>query len=387
MTPPSNRQRAVEFSRRIWLGQGLLAAAAGVAWLRHSPGPVADEAGPPTPLYSITPVVGDGRWIWREPPPTARGYLEPREFSVVTTIRWTGQGAASDLAAAAVVPPPLAEQEILAQEVTTDGCAAEIQQLAECAWQLSSTLPELGPDQTASATVRQRLRICKSYFGHAREQFPQKQHVPPEIGAEYLRSSPGIHVRSQRVRNLAKELSAGIDHPWERARAYFDWVRAQLRPQLGPYTSVDAALHHRVGDCEEFAGVWIALCRASGIPARLVWVPNHAWAEFYLLDHQGTGHWIPVHPAAYSWFGWTGAHEVVLQKGDRIRRPPTNRQVRLVADWYRWQGVKPRVEFTAELQPLAANGQDAGPGARRKEVDGRWHLLVRHSADRWMRNE
>ena len=52
----------------------------------------------------------------------------------------------------------------------------------------------------------------------------------------------------------------------------------------------------------------------------------HNWAEFYLLDEQGEGHWIPAHTAAYSWFGWTGAHELVIQKGDNIR-PPHNRKV------------------------------------------------------------
>ena len=38
----------------------------------------------------------------------------------------------------------------------------------------------------------------------------------------------------------------------------------------------------------------VALCRAGGIPARLVWVPNHNWAEFYdgqcwrVADPKGT---------------------------------------------------------------------------------------------------
>ncbi len=29
------------------------------------------------PVWSFEPVVGDGKWIWREPPKTERGYLEP----------------------------------------------------------------------------------------------------------------------------------------------------------------------------------------------------------------------------------------------------------------------------------------------------------------------
>ena len=44
--------------------------------------------------------------------------------------------------------------------------------------------------------------------------------------------------------------------------------------------------------CEERAAVFIAFCRAVGIPARLVWVPSHNWAEFFLVDNDGKGQWI-----------------------------------------------------------------------------------------------
>ena len=33
------------------------------------------------PAFSVTPVVGDGKWIWRDPPDET-GYLEPREYEV-----------------------------------------------------------------------------------------------------------------------------------------------------------------------------------------------------------------------------------------------------------------------------------------------------------------
>ena len=85
------------------------------------------------------------------------------------------------------------------------------------------------------------------------------------------------------------------------------------------------SLRRRTGDCEELAGIFVALCRSAGIPARLVWVPNHNWAEFYLTDHEGQGHWIPAHTSCYTWFGWTGVHELVIQKGDRLSVPHEKR--------------------------------------------------------------
>ena len=153
------------------------------------------------------------------------------------------------------------------------------------------------------------------------------------------------------------------------------------RPQN--YTSVDAAIRHRVGDCEERAGVFIALCRAAGIPARLVWVPSHCWAEILLVDTRKKMHWIPVHTAAYSWFGWTGVHEVVLQKGDNIRIPQQRKKVRLVYDHFQCKGRKPKLEFTMSIKPVANSGKDAGPGAREKMPNGRWKLVRKHDADKF----
>jgi hypothetical protein len=145
-------------------------------------------------------------------------------------------------------------------------------------------------------------------------------------------------------------------------------------------------LENRVGDCEEMAAVFVALCRSMSIPARLVWVPNHNWAEFYLEDEKGTGHWIPAHTACYSWFGWTGVHELVLQKGDRAYVPEQHKKIRLLEDWSQWSGGKPRSQFSAEIKPLPpSEGQDAGPGHRIKDKTGEWKVAGDHPLDRYAR--
>ena len=141
---------------------------------------------------------------------------------------------------------------------------------------------------------------------------------------------------------------------------------------MGSYTSVSTALDTHRGDCEEMAGVFVALCRAMGIPARLVWIPNHTWAEFYLVDDKKQGHWIPAHTACYPWFGWNGVHELVLQKGDRVQVPERHRQVRLMDDWTRWSGRGPRPRYIGELKPVADSPDgDTGPGARSKDEQRR----------------
>ena len=98
-----------------------------------------------------------------------------------------------------------------------------------------------------------------------------------------------------------------------------------------------------------------------------VWVPSHVWAEIALHDEAGKWHWIPIHTAAYSWFGFTGAHELVLQKGDRVRLPRRSRTVRLIEDWYQLKGAKPKIEFISTIKSV-----EPGPGSRKKQADGQW---------------
>ena len=67
--------------------------------------------------------------------------------------------------------------------------------------------------------------------------------------------------------------------------------------------------------------LFVALCRAADIPARTVWVPEFSYAEFYLLDKKGEGHWIPCSPAGTKAFGEMLDTKPVLAKGDNFRPP------------------------------------------------------------------
>ena len=129
---------------------------------------------------------------------------------------------------------------------------------------------------------------------------------------------------------------------------------------------------------------------SQGYPRGRFGSPGHVWAEIALHDHDGIWHWIPIHTAAYSWFGWTGAHEVVLQKGDKIHVPGRTRALRLVDDWYRIKGPKPKTEFTMEIRPVAERGEgsdtgETGPGGRKKTPDGQWQLLDSAADRRFVR--
>ncbi len=338
------------------------------------------------PAYSIIPVVGDGKFIWTKPPENETGYLEPRPYEVEIGIDVEGVGGDTPFMATTPSPIEHPEQRIDEVQVETAGnCEAKLRKLRGAVGQLF-VRGRLAQGQRARAVARYRMTLFKQYHGYNRDQFPAEQETPKKIRDAALQNSPGIETRAPSVRKLASRLSGGAKHPWDKAQRFAQWVQENIRPQIGAYTNVVSALKNRIGDCEEMAAVLVALCRSVGIPARLVWVPNHNWAEIYLVDHYEAGHWIPVHTSCYSWFGWTGAHELVLQKGDRITVPELHGQQRLLSDWARYTGRKPNLRYIGNLKPLPpSEGADPGPGARSKNKLGDWRRVGDHELDRYLR--
>ena len=342
-----------------------------------------------SPTWSVIPVVGDGKWIWTKPPEGQTGYLEPRPYELSIGVELQGEGDAMHIRASTPVPLPHAEQQVDDVRIETEGCEASIQQVGEGAAQLLLSAPSIRRGQRIGAIAHYKLTLKKQYFGHQRDRFSAQQpEPPPAIRKQYLGDSPGIQTRAPEVRKLHAELSSQETHPWALAEVFQRWVHKEIEPKRGEFMGVVNALKRRYGDCEEKAAVFVALCRASGIPARLVWVPNHNWAEFYLADMDGQGHWIPSHTSCYAWHGWTGAHELVIQKGDRVMPAHEKKAQRLLEDWVQWMGKAPASRFRADLTPLPATSGDSdpGPGARSKQTSGEWKIAGNHPLDRYMRD-
>lgn len=164
----------------------------------------------------------------------------------------------------------------------------------------------------------------------------------------YLGDSPYIESRHAKIRSLAKETLADLSeaNAWTQVEALYDIARAKVEYKDGPLKGALKALEDGDGDCEELSSLFIALCRASDVPARTVWVPGHCYAEFYLEDAEGEGYWFPCQPAGDRAFGGIPEHRTILQKGDNFRVPerPRDRQ-RYVAEFLTGKGGQPSVKF------------------------------------------
>ena len=114
----------------------------------------------------------------------------------------------------------------------------------------------------------------------------------------YLGNSPFIDASNARIRTASKELAAtNAVNDWDRVEQIYDYVRENVKYVEGKLKNASQALRDGTGDCEEMTSLFVALCRNAKVPARMVWIPDHCYPEFYLEDGQGNGHWFPCQAA------------------------------------------------------------------------------------------
>lgn len=179
--------------------------------------------------------------------------------------------------------------------------------------------------------------LVKTKPGHRQQQ--KTQHATPA-------QSRYIHAVDPRIQTLARHLGIGSSAK-EKARRINTHLIKHLTygdPIDGLYSDIEALTRPNV-DCGGFATLFVSLCLANNIPARIVsgfWLDDtkndmHAWAEFQ--DEQGN--WIPVDPSVEQMvrrgrthksgrFGFVGSDRLICSIGcdipitwnNKIQRAP-----------------------------------------------------------------
>ncbi|GAH34200.1 unnamed protein product, partial [marine sediment metagenome] len=143
---------------------------------------------------------------------------------------------------------------------------------------------------------------------------------------KYLQPERKIESNDPDIIALAKEVTRGSKSAWEATVAVADWVYKNIRYEITG-AGAKETLKTKRGDCGPHTFLTIALCRAVGIPARMVGgfmyaqgkFGQHYWAEVY-LDKTG---WIPV-DATVGEYGYLDATHVRLWKKGAIERISVN---------------------------------------------------------------
>lgn len=292
--------------------------------------------------------------------PSPLSYIAPKPIEMLIGLRITaGDGNMISTTAQTIFPTNWPEQTVEVVEVNVPGSmSSQFRDLPGNNKQLLFFAPVVTANSTVEATVR--VRITKSHTVGPEEtaQFRIAKRHPKEI-KQFLGNSPYIEADSSEIRKIVKEIDATEPlTDWKKVEALYDWVRENIVYVNGDLKTVREALRDRKGDCEEMTSTFVALCRAARIPARVVWIPNHCYPEFYLEDAEGKGHWFPCQVAGTRNFGSMPEYLPILQKGDRFKVPERQELQRYLADYLSSKKVlgrsDPQVEFIRQLLGEAA---------------------------------
>jgi transglutaminase-like putative cysteine protease len=160
-----------------------------------------------------------------------------------------------------------------------------------------------------------RSRKLTLQFHVVRQEVVRKDF--PTVEAKWNRQDYKLYLQPSRlgpidgdVKKMADEIVKGKTGVYAKARAIYDWTCENM--YRDPKTKgcglgdVCALLAEPGGKCTDIHSVFVALCRAAGVPAREIFgirqgkqnvvdvsTWQHCWAEFFL---PGYG-WVPVDPA------------------------------------------------------------------------------------------
>jgi len=299
-------------------------------------------------------------------------YGEPQthRFRVGAEIT-ASRGACRNIVAMVTMPLDCPEQEV---KIVDEEMSSEVEELTYRPLaggevkQMLIHVPYLQNGNTARAVITAEVSTRPILPPERTDGLKIPNKFPAKIRM-YTNGSPYIEVKHQRVRSLGKEVFKDLDESatdWERVEAIYDWILENIEYVEGEDKGAIDTLRDGQADCQGRSAVFVALCRANKIPARMVWVHGHVYPEFYLEDGDAApladgnkkskdlpGHWFPCESAGSRSFGEMPLARTILQKGDNFRVPERDEKLRYASDFMIGVptpgGGKPKVRYIREV--------------------------------------
>lgn len=266
----------------------------------------------------------------------AMKYTDPRTYRV--RIGFRIEAGAADLVGISAMGPILIDWpeqtvRLLSEKAPPEAHVSQQLSPGQCAV-LKMQLASLPAGESAQLERLYEITRYRMEFQLPPEELRPATHTPAEIRDQIKGVTPGLETKHPKIVSLTKSLqqeSAGVG-AWEEVRKFWEWNRDNIKFERGDFRGALFAVENHCGDCEELTALFVSMCRITKIGARTVWVDGtaagHNYPEFYLLDKQGMGHWIPAQVVGPAWFGEMSEYRPIFQKGDRFYDPLAKRNVR-----------------------------------------------------------
>ena len=237
-----------------------------------------------------------------------------------------------------------------------------IRKLRQNARMILFRIPRLAAGQSAEFKIRIKIEKCHQ----ALPLDPSRLSLPTKIpgyAKQYLRPSPFIESRDKRILEIARKLKQKPGQSdFKHVESIYNWVRDNVEYQFDKQIkSCIESLDLGHGDCEELSSLFVAICRAQGIPARAVWIPSHTYPEFLMVDEKGNEHWIPCQAAGSYEFGAMTESRPILQKGDKFKVPGEPKPVRYVKPTLEAKDSGGGLQIEWIMNPVASGAMKSAP--------------------------
>ncbi|MBN1632686.1 MAG: transglutaminase [Ignavibacteria bacterium] len=129
--------------------------------------------------------------------------------------------------------------------------------------------------------------------------------IPADIREKYLEDDEKYQINSEVIRKTLKEVVGDEKNPYWIMRKIHQYLIGHLHYIMdGMWDTAPTVITNTHGSCSEYSFVFIALCKAAGLPTRYVgstWIKKdlastdevyHRWVEVYLPNYG----WIPTDP-------------------------------------------------------------------------------------------
>ena len=167
------------------------------------------------------------------------------------------------------------------------------------------------PKRRFKVEIQVRAELLRYDLSLAQKRY-ENRVFPSDGGEDFLQEERGIECNDYLIQKTARGIKDQSEI--ETVRSIYNHVVNNLdyciqdKEQGASY-----AVQKGEGDCSEYSALFVAMCRANGIPARVVTgyavvvsetLPRHAWAEVYFRNYG----WVPFDPT------WGDVEEEWLQE-------------------------------------------------------------------------
>ncbi len=290
--------------------------------------------------------------------------LDPRTYRLRVGVKIEApDGAAKEVVAIFPIPIEWPEQRlrILSERASSGMRVTETVLKGQCGM-MKVQLPVLAKGGSATFERLYEITRYRTEFKLPPDEMALPKQPPAGLREQLTKAAPGIETESQEISTLARDLGhqSKTADGWDKVRAFWSWTRDNVKFQNGDFRGALYAVEHKCGDCEEMSALFIGLCRLNGGLARTVWVEGHDYPEFYMLDKQGKGHWIPAQVVGPPWFGEITEYRPIFQKGDRFYDPFQKQYVRYAPQTVRADGGGAPPKLTV-IHDILADSDINGP--------------------------